>query len=56
MRMQESVFAGVGRGFLELKGAYRGLIGQNKLGDFLFVSYMFKVFYGIFGVYIFLNG
>ena len=34
-------------------GAYRGLIGQKNLGDFLVFSYMFKVFNGIFWVYIF---
>ena len=34
-------------------GAYRGPIGQKKLGDFLVFSYIFVVFYGIFGVYIF---
>ena len=28
-------------------------IGQNKIGDCLVFSYFFKVFYGIFGVYIF---
>ena len=34
-------------------GVYRCPIGQNTLGDLLVVSYMFKVCYGIFGVYIF---
>ena len=34
-------------------GVYRGPIGQNNLGDFLVCSYIVKVFYGIFGVYIF---
>ena len=31
----------------------RGPIGQKKIGDCLFFSYMFDVFYGILGVYIF---
>ena len=35
------------------RGLYRGSIGQNKLGDVLVFSYIFKVSYGIFGFHIF---
>ena len=34
-------------------GAYRGPIGQKQLGDFWVFSYIFNVFYGICGVYLF---
>ena len=34
-------------------GSYRGPIGQKKLGDVLDFAYIFKIRYGIFGVYIF---
>ena len=34
-------------------GPIGGPIGQKNLGEFFVFSYIFKVFYGIFGVYIF---